>query len=294
MELIISTLIKKLEMNKVLVTVDFSANSRKTIRFAIQLASKSKAEIVFFHMISSVQPTSDAVWDYMYYAQFQDEALEQSKKHLVKLIKEVYNSKLPAGVNYSCICLSGNDVGNQIISYAQKNKVDFIFVGARGTGIVAKLFGNVATYLITNSPIPVFVIPKNYRLKPLTDLCYASDMEDPETEIKKVLELARSLRATLKVLHFDYEIGLKENQDKLTQIAQKFENKNVKFQYKKLNAIYSLNDHLRKAITLIKPSLVVLFSKQNRNWFERLLIPSESAELSFTSKVPLLVYHKKS
>ena len=129
-------------MNKVLVTVDFSANSRKTIRFAIQLASKSRAEIVFFHMISLIQPTSDAVWDYMYYTQFQDEALEQSKKHLAKLIKEVYNNKLPAGVKYSCICQSGNDVGTQIISYAQKNKVDFICVGARGTGIVAKLFGH--------------------------------------------------------------------------------------------------------------------------------------------------------
>ena len=281
-------------MNKVLVTVDFSANSRKTIRFAIQLASKSRAEIVFFHMISLIQPSSDAVWDYMYYTQFQDEALEQCKKHLAKLIKEVYNNKLPAGVKYTCICQSGNDVGTQIISYAQKNKVNFICVGARGTGIVAKLFGNVATYLITNSPIPVFVIPKNYRLKPLTDLCYASDMEDPETEIKKVLELATSLRSTLKVLHFDYEIGLKENQEKLTQIAQKFENKNVKFQYKKLNAIYPLNDHLRKAITLIKPSLVVLFTKQNRNWFNRLFLPSESAELSFTAKVPLLVYRKTS
>ena len=77
-------------MNKVLVTVDFSANSRKTIRFAIQLASKSRAELVFFHMISLIQPTSDAVWDYMYYTPFQDEALEQSKKHLAKLIKEVY------------------------------------------------------------------------------------------------------------------------------------------------------------------------------------------------------------
>jgi nucleotide-binding universal stress UspA family protein len=281
-------------MNKVLVTVDFSANSRKTIRFAIQLASKSKAEIVFFHMINLNQPTSDAVWDYMYYDKFQDEALEQSKKHLAKLINEVYNNKLPAEVKYSCICQSGNDVGHQIISYAQKNKVDFIFVGARGTSIVAKLFGNVATYLITKSPIPVFVIPKNYRLKPLTDLCYASDMENPETEIKKVLELATSLRARLKVLHFDYEIGLKENQDKLTQIAQKFENKNVKFQYKKLNALYPLNDHLRKAITLIKPSLVVLFTKQNRNWFERLFLSSESAELSFTAKVPLLVYRKTS
>ncbi|RKS03604.1 universal stress protein [Flavobacterium sp. 102] len=279
-------------MNKILVAVDFSANSRKTIRFAIQMASQSKAEIIFFHLVGLLAPTSDATWDYTYYIQFQEEELQRSKNHLVKLIKEVYNSKLPSGVKYTCVCQSGNDIADQIISYAQKHKIDFICTGARGTGVMAKLFGTVAQHLITDSPIPVFVIPKNYRLKPLTDLCYASDMENPEVEIKKVLALATSLRASVKVLHFDYEIGLHENQDKLTAIAQKYETKNIKFHYKKLDAIYPLQDHLKRAIALFKPSLVVLFTKQNRKWFDRLLLSSKSAEFSFTTKVPLLVYRK--
>ena len=279
-------------MNKILVAVDFSANSRKTIRFAIQMASQSKAEIIFFHLVGLLAPTSDATWDYTYYSQFQEEELQRSKNHLVKLIKEVYNSKLPSGVKYTCVSQSGNDIADQIISYAQKHKIDFICTGARGTGVMAKLFGTVAQHLITDSPIPVFVIPKNYRLKPLTDLCYASDMENPEVEIKKVLALTNSLSAAVRVLHFDYEIGLHENQDKLTAIAQKYETKNIKFHYKKLDAIYPLQDHLKRAIALFKPSLVVLFTKQNRKWFDRLLLSSESAELSFTTKVPLLVYRK--
>lgn len=281
-------------MNKILVPVDFSANSRKTIRFAIQLASQSKAEIIFFHLASVLAPTSDAIWDYAYYAQFQDVEMQRSKNQLLKLIKEVYNDKLPSGVKFSCICQLGNDISDQIISYAKKHKVDFICVGARGTGVTAKLFGTVASHIITNSPIPVFVIPKNYRLKSLKDLCYASDMENPETEIKKVLELATSLRAAVRVLHFDYEIGLQENQDKLTALAQKYETKDIKFQYKKLDPVYPLHDHLKKVIDLFKPSLVVLFTKQNRKWYDRLLLSSESAELSFTAKVPLLVYRKTS
>lgn len=281
-------------MNKILVAVDFSANSRKTIRFAIQLASQSKAEIIFFHMTSLLTPISDATWDYTYYSQFQDEELQQSKNYLVKLIKEVYNSKLPSGVKYSCICQSGNNAGDQIITYAKEHSIDFICVGARGTGVLAKLFGTVAEHLITDSPIPVFVIPKNYRLKPLSNLCYASDMENPEVEIPKVLALANSLSATVKVLHFDYEIELHENQDKLTAIAKKYETKNIKFHYKKLEAVYPLHDHLKRAITLFKPSLVVLFTKQNRRWFDRLFLSSESAELSFTAKVPLLIFRKTS
>lgn len=281
-------------MNKILVAVDFSANSRKTIRFAIQLASQSKAEIIFFHMTSLLTPISDATWDYKYYSQFQDEELQRSKNYLVKLIKEVYNSKLSSGVKYTCICQSGNNAGDQIITYAKEHNIDFICVGARGTGVIANLFGTVAKQLITESPIPVFVIPKNYRLKPLSNLCYASDMENPKVEIPKVLALANSLSATVKVLHFDYEIELHENQDRLTEIAKKYETKDIKFHYKKLEAVYPLHDHLKRAITLFKPSLVVLFTKQNRRWFDRLFLSSESAELSFTAKVPLLIFRKTS
>ncbi|MDN3677807.1 universal stress protein [Flavobacterium paronense] len=280
-------------MNKILVTVDFSANSRKTIRFAIQLASQSKSEIIFYHMVSMMVPTSNATWDYIYYAQFQEKEVLRSKDRLVKLIKEVYTSKLPSGVKYTCVCKSGNDISGQIVSYAKKHRINFICVGARGTGVMAKLFGTVASHLITNSPIPVFVIPKNYRLKPITDLCYASDMENLENEIKNVLELSASLKASVKVLHFDYEIGLKENQNKLTKIAQKYETKEVTFHYKKLNTLYPLNDHLRKVLALFKPSLVVLFTKQNRRWFDRLLLSSQSTDFSFTTKVPLLIYRKQ-
>ncbi len=279
-------------MNKIVVATDFSANSRKTIRFAIQMAFQSKAEIIFFHMVPLLSPTSDTTWDYTYYAQFQDEELQRSKNRLEKLIKEVYNSKLPAGVRYTCVCKSGNDVGEQIIAFAKKQKADFIGVGARGNGVVAKLFGTVATHLITDSPIPLFIVPKNYRLKPLSDICYTSDMENPEVELKKVLDLAASLRTSVKVLHFDYEINLKEDQDKLNAIAQKYETKEIKFHYKKLNALYPLHDHLRKIISIFKPSLVVLFTKQNRRWLDRLLLSNESTQLSFSAKVPLLVYRK--
>lgn len=281
-------------MNKVLVTVDFSSISRKTIRFALQMASQTKAEILFYHLVNIIVPTSDSTWDYTYYAQFQDEEVQRSKNRLVKLIKEVYQSKLPSGIKYSCVCQSGNDVSDKIISYAKKHNVDFICVGARGTGVMAKLFGTVASHLITSSPIPVFVIPKNYRLKPITDICYASDMENPEIEIKKVLDLAASMGAKVKVLHFDYEIGLQENLEKLTAIAQKYETKDIKFHYKKLDALYPLHDHLRSVISVIKPSLVVLFTKQNRKWFDRLLLSSESTQLSFIAKVPLLVLRKTS
>lgn len=279
-------------MNKILVTVDFSANSRKTIRFAIQLASQYKAEIIFLNVVSLVAPTLDPTWDYAYYSQFQNDQVHRNKNQLGNLVKKVYDSKLPPGVKYSCVCQLGSDVGDQIVTYAKKSKVNFICVGASGTGVIEKLFGTVATHLITNSPIPVFVIPKNYRLKPLLDLCYASDMKNLESEIKKVMELAKSIKANVKVFHLEFETELEENQKKFKEKTQKYETKEIKFHFKALDTLYPLNYNLRKVITQLKPSLLILFTKQNRKWIDRLLVSSESAELSFTAKTPLLVYRK--
>lgn len=279
-------------MNKILVGVDFSVNSRKTIRFAFQLALQTKAEIIFFHMVNMITPGSDVAWNYAYYTQFQDYDIQQYKNQLEKLVKSVTTHKLPLKVKYSCDCQMGNNVDEQIISYAKKHNIDFICVGARGTNTIVKLFGNVAMDLIFNSPIPVFIIPKNYRLKVLSDICYASDMENIEIEIKKVLKLSKSLSATVKVLHLDYEINLLKKHEKLALIAQKYETKEVKFHYKIMNSLYPLNDNLSRIIRLFKPNLVVLFTEQNRKWFDRLLDKSQSAELSFITKTPLLVYRK--
>jgi len=48
-----------------------------------------------------------------------------------------------------------------------------------------------------------------------------------------------------------------------------------------------------KSIRKFKPSIVVLFTKQNRDWFERLFLSSKSADISFDTKKPLLIIPKK-
>lgn len=43
-------------MKKIVAAIDFSPNYKKTIRFAIQLASQIKAEIVFLHVVALIPP----------------------------------------------------------------------------------------------------------------------------------------------------------------------------------------------------------------------------------------------
>lgn len=278
-------------MQKILVTTDFSANSKKAIRFAAQLASQTNAELLFYHVVHMV--TIPSAWNVLHYAPFDTYELEKHQKRLEKFIETVYKESNLRPSNYQCICDLGKDVGNQIITYAEKNEVDFICISARGAGILDKLLGTIPSYLITHSPIPVYIIPKSYRIQPITTICYASDVEDIDVEINKVFVLASSVKAKTKVLHYDYAVHLKDNKQKLSDLAVKYETDDIMFHYRKADPTIPLNHQLRKDVLVMKPSLVVLFTKQNRSWFDRLFEPTISTDMSFIAKTPLLVFRKK-
>ena len=50
--------------------------------------------------------------------------------------------------------------------------------------------------------------------------------------------------------------------------------------------------NLEKALKKSKPSLLIMFTEQNRTLFQKIFLSSDSAEYSFNAKVPLLVFNK--
>lgn len=277
-------------MQRILVTTDFSANSKKAIRFAAQLASQTDTELLFYNVVHTV--TIPSAWNVLHYSAFDTYEIEKHQNKLEKFIEEVYNDSNLTPLNYKCVYDLGSDVGSQIIDYAKENKVDFICISARGAGVLGKLFGTIPSFLITDSPIPVYVIPKNYKITPITTICYASDVENFNIEIKAVLALASSVKAKVKVLHYDYAVHLKGNKERLNDLALKYETDDIMFHYRKIDPIFPLNSQLREDVLAMKPSLVVLFTKQNRRWFDRLFATTTSIDMSFNAKTPMLVFRK--
>ena len=59
------------------------------------------------------------------------------------------------------------------------------------------------------------------------------------------------------------------------------------------NIEYSLVDRLTKYIGKQHPDLIILFTRQKKGFFEQLFLPSKAAELTFSTKIPTLIYPKK-
>jgi len=93
-------------------------------------------------------------------------------------------------------------------------------------------------------------------------------------------------------LHFDYLSRLKENKIKFDKLTKKYETADIKFDFNKLDALYTLNEHIQRYVLKTKPSLLISFTKQNRNWFDRLLLASNTSDMVYDTITPMLVFRK--
>jgi nucleotide-binding universal stress UspA family protein len=165
-------------------------------------------------------------------------------------------------------------------------------MSTRGAGRFKKLMGTNASGIISASPVPVFVVPGNYKRSKMDRILYASDLSDIGTELKKVKNVAKQLKAKIAVYHYDYLADVDQAQKKFDKVALRHKQRGITFTFKKYNIDRSLAHHLLRDMRKTKASLVVLFTNQKRGWFDKLFMSSKSADVTFVSKIPLLVFPK--
>lgn len=277
-------------MKKIIVTTDFSNNSKAGIRFAIQLASQSPCELVFYH----VDDGSDIdVWDNSaYYNQAENSRSAAQQSKLLEFVGAVYKQQGKEAKNASWIVDNKPFADDAIINYAKKIGADFICMSTRGGGTIDKLLGTNASTLIATSDIPLLVIPHSYHTKTLSSVLYASDLENLEHELKAVEKFANDYNAIIELYHYDYFPENENIKKRFAEIALKHQGGSISFHFKKLFPELSLLSHLQKDIQHSNPSVIVMFTRQDRNWFEQLFLSSKTAELGFDTKTPLLVFKK--
>ncbi len=277
-------------MKKILVTTDLSANSKSAIRFALQLASQTKCDLVFYHIFEGVE---NNIWNPKSGNKNVKSAHDSNLEKLNKLVLSVYSECNIPVKKIKCVSETGIDVNSMINSYAKKNAMDYICIATRGGGVIKKIIGTNTSLLIQNSPIPVLVIPKGYKVKPINSILYSSDLANLKVELAEVKKFAKPLLAEINVFNYDYLADVEEIKTKLDKIALKHKSAGVNFYFKKMKIENTIATHLQADASKTKPSILVLFTKQNKNWYERLFLRQNTKEITFDTKTPLLILRKK-
>lgn len=277
-------------MKKILVPTDFSANSKSGIRFAIQWATQQQAELVFIHVLHILRPTR---WSESYLAQHAKEEENLCNEKLKKFITAIYrNMKIKPG-KHSFRIIQGISADISILHHCKTNQdIDFICISTRGAGKFKRVFGTNTGNLVTKSKVPVLAVPKNYRASKITNLMYATDFRNYTQELKRVLDFASPLKASVDVLHFtwpDEPISNKKAIEASFKAQYKYD---INLYFRENDAVHTLIENLQTQVRIRKPSVVIMFTKQERTFFQKLFLSSKTEEFSFQLKVPLLVFNK--
>ena len=279
-------------MKKIFAPTDYSENSKAGIRFAIRLAEQASARLVFYHAFSRFIPTFMSA-GVPVVPQKPDG--EQETERLVKFIKSIYRPmKISMPANIEFLVKNSESAAESIAVAAKKSKADLIVMSTHGAGGVEKLIGTNTGQLITSSPVPVLVIPKNYRFKEIGEIAYASDFSKLKKELLKLIPFAKTFNARIEVLHFDYFKGFQ-----ILKTEKTFKTVSKSIPYKKISlkcVTASVNDsliyHIEKYIYDEKKELLAMFTEQKRSFFEKLFIGSKTESLSFTIKIPMMSFKK--
>jgi nucleotide-binding universal stress UspA family protein len=275
--------------NIILVPTDLSVSSKAGIRFALQLATQGKSSLQFYHCLSIVQPTR---WRDAKYADYVAKQKENAQKVMTKLVNILLPGSRVKKSRIGFVVQHAEDVNQAILSYAETAKVSAVCMSTRGAGRFKKLIGTHASGIISHSPVPVFVIPATYRRNTVSRILYASDLNNIGSELQKVRTVAEQLKAAIVVYHYDYLANVEEARKKFEKAASRHKQAGVTFTFKKFNVDKSLANHLLRDMRTSKASLVVLFTDQKRGWFDKLFLSSKSADVSFQTKIPLLIFPK--
>ena len=273
----------------ILVTTDLSHNSKAGVRFAIQVAALTQSTLVFYHVIELLTPTS---WTQAEAVRFVDTTIKTGVAELNTFLEAIYALFPAMGLKHQSVVELGTDVDASIINYAKKINADFICMSTHGGGIFDKIVGTNASTLVSISPIPVIVVPRDYHKKRIEKVGYASDYAHIGQEMPIVEAIAASLNAQLDVYHFNYKVHDVYVKTDFEKIKAKYTSKKIAFHTPEICLEYSLVEHLHRMIEKEKPSILVMFTEQKNNWLERFFIESKAVDMSFNSKIPLVTIPK--
>ena len=275
---------------KLLITTDFSVNSKGAIRFAKSLAKQSSdIEATFYHSVHFMKPTA---WSDAFFKSYKEEEIERLTVELKKFVFSTIGQDKDNFTNAKFVIDSAISTEKDILRYAEKNKIDFICIATQGAGLLRKIMGTHTSYIVNNSRIPVMVIPSHYRAKTLKKVTYLSDFENLKKELDMVSKFSGTVKCSLDVLHYSSIILDKNKFERNIALFETEEYKDIKLNIIKNNLEFSLVERISQFATKSKPELLIMFTKREKSFFETIFLPSKSAELTYTTKVPVLIYSK--
>jgi len=140
---------------KILVPVDGSQNSMEGVKVALKYAKATKTDIY----LMTVTPFISGL-DLEISAKELNSLTESMKSRGEEVLAKAQGILTAEGVTAKTVLASSISAADDIIGFAEKEKVDLIIIGSRGLGGATTRFfmGSVASKVATHAPCSVYIV----------------------------------------------------------------------------------------------------------------------------------------
>ena len=275
-------------MKRILVPVDFSPTAKKAFRFAVDIASRSGAAILLYHLYTPGRKATLGLKENI--NEYNKRIGENSLKRLQRLKKNVLADT--AEVTVSTI-VGRTPVINNILGFAEYNHVDMIVMGTQGAGGLNKVtVGSVAAKIMAKSGIPVLLVPEKFEWKSPENIVFASSFNKADNNAwPVVLEITKLYGALLTFVNIsDAENAPtetnKNNFDIYAYGLQK-ELNDIRIQFKQLktNSILKTMENLHEET----PYDLLVMARRKLGFFNRFFHRSFTKKMAYITTFPLLI-----
>lgn len=214
-------------MKRILVPTDFSESANQAVKFALNLASKNRGEVMLLHVVDlpAIDPTFLNPTAYLD-TEFTANLSANAKKQFEKIKSKNPEANLTTTIEF------GNPT-MAILRASEDWKADGIIMGTTGaTGLKEFLIGSNAEKIVRNSKVPVISLPIGVKPNAIKNIVFPNSLrEDSEALTLKVKSLQEFFKATLHIVFVNTPgrfMRDSETTEALTKFAKRYMFKNYK------------------------------------------------------------------
>lgn len=267
--------------------IDFSNTSLNAADYAISFARSFEANL---HIINVIPPpiiVDDPVLASVLITQTE---LMESNKQLMK--EKIEALSKTANIQITGLVTEGPPA-DVISEIAQEKKAELIIMGMKGKGKSNSVFGSTVTAVIRKSGIPVLVIPEKASFQTLQNITFASDF-DPDVELESydlLIDLVEKLNIPVYILNIQKKEGVMSSEAAIGKMKTNLAFSKFQPQFQTINE-RNIEQGINKFIENNHTDLLAMVAHPH-NLLERVFGTVHTKEMSYQSKIPLLILPEK-
>ncbi|PVH25395.1 universal stress protein [Sphingobacterium corticibacter] len=281
-------------MRTILFPTDFSELADNAFIYAIHLARSVDANLKVLHsymspVFASVHPGQPEILGEMY-ANVESTEREKFLNNTPHLMQKAMDFGFPE--DRISFLFEEGPVASVVRELSKKQKFHLIVMGTHGqSGFLDRIIGSNTVSVINSVKTPVIAVPPHARFCGINRVVFTTLFKETDKiALREALIMAREVGAETTCIHV-------VTQSDLTTVGRHMEqwcedHKRYTVQFKLLDKVESVEHTITNYILDNNVDMLAVI-KRNRNFFDRLFKDSTTHNLTFHTKVPIIVYHEE-